>query len=72
MTVQGSEPMRVTGKQLYQAVNGLGLQIEIPGLVRSHEALLVRSDVVEPSRKFNKAVFLHEIKLKNGSTIHLG
>lgn len=65
--------MRVTGKQLYQAVNGLGLPDEIPSSVEVLEALLVGSDVVETiTEEFNKAVFLHEIKLKNGSTIHLG
>lgn len=67
------EPMKVTGKQLYQAVNGLGLPDEIPTSVEVLEALLAGSEVVETTtEEFNKAVFLHEIKLKNGSTIHLG
>ncbi|TXH09041.1 MAG: hypothetical protein E6R04_09170 [Spirochaetes bacterium] len=65
--------MKVTGKQLYQAVNGLGLPDEIPTSVEVLEALLAGSEVVETTtEEFNKAVFLHEIKLKNGSTIHLG
>lgn len=67
------DPIRVTGKQLYQAVNGLGLPDEIPSSKEVLEALLVGSDVVGTvTEEFNRVLFLHEIKLKNGFVIHLG
>lgn len=67
------EPMRITGRQLYQAVGGLGLPDEIPSSADVLEALLVGAGVAETvTEEFNKAVFLHEIKLKNGTTIHFG
>lgn len=67
------ESMTLSGKELYQAVNGLGLPDEIPKTIEVVAAMLKSSpiehlDVEEQQGK----IFLHEILLQNGVTIHLG
>jgi hypothetical protein len=65
-------PINLTGKQLYKAVMGAGLPDELPtdanvvyGLLQSIE---VKSALVE---KIGSDVYLHELKLAGGITIHL-
>lgn len=64
--------MKITGTELYQAVNGMGLPDEIP-----HEAGIVTSLLVANrvravvTEKANGKTYLHEIILDNGYTIHL-
>lgn len=66
------QPMHINGKQLYQAVNGMGLPDELP---QSHAALsallrankVVGIDLEEWGGKF----YIHELKLEGGVTVHL-
>jgi hypothetical protein len=66
------EPMTLTGKELYAAVNGLGLPDEVekdPEVIRS---LLVANKVVAVDIEVVLGrLYLHELKLDNGFTIHL-
>lgn len=66
------DPITITGKQLYQAIHGLGLPNEIPKSLPIAKSLLINTtitdvDIEEKDGQF----FLHEIKLANGSVIHL-
>lgn len=66
------EPMSITGRELYQAVNGAGLPDEIPKDELIVEALLKSSEVVGVYMETHQnRVYLHELRLKNGATIHL-
>lgn len=66
------DPIHITGRQLYQAVNGLGLPDEIPTDALVVDSLLksnkLTGSVVE---EVNGRLYLHELKLENGITIHL-
>jgi hypothetical protein len=66
------EPMNISGKELYQAVNGLGLPDEVPKSIDTVSAILrankVRDfDLGEVAGK----LYLHELRLEGGITLHL-
>jgi hypothetical protein len=64
--------MTMSGKELFQAVNGMGLPDEIPKDPVVLEALLLAtpltSVVIEGD---DKSIYLHELHLANGVVIHL-
>lgn len=67
------DPMTISGTQLYKAVMGLGLPDEIPKSEILVDSLLRASPIVKTLTETDgKHVYLHEITLENGSTIHLG
>ena len=65
-------PIRLTGKQLWKAVNGAGLPDELetdPDVVK---ALLISSKVSRVDvEQHNGNLFIHEIELENGIVLHL-
>ncbi len=67
------DPLHITGRELYCAVNGLGLPDEIP---KSQDIVfaLMKANTVEgiSIEETNGRLYLHEINLQNGITIHLG
>lgn len=66
------EPIDLTGKQLYQAINGMGLPDEVPKHVLTVEAMLKSNKVVGTvMEEVNNRIYLHELVLSNGITIHL-
>lgn len=66
------EPMTLTGKQLYQAVKGMGLPDEVPKSVEAVDAILRANKVVGVDvEEHNGKYFLHELKLENGCVVHL-
>lgn len=67
------ESVRITGKELYQAINGLGLPDEVPASFDTVEAML-RAFPTEKvvMQDVHGKVYLHEIHLKNEVVIHLG
>jgi hypothetical protein len=66
------EPLHLTGKELYVAVHGLGLPDEVVRTVETVEAMLKAHKIVGVDLEaVNDAVFLHELKLESGVTIHL-
>jgi hypothetical protein len=66
------EPMRVTGQELYKAVNGMGLPDEIPTTMEVVEALLLANSVVAAAvEETDGKIYLHELSLSNGLTLHL-
>lgn len=66
------EPMTLTGKELYKAVNGMGLPDEVPKDVEVVKALLKSNKVADLYlEEINGRLFLHELKLENGYTVHL-
>jgi hypothetical protein len=66
------KPLRIGGKELYQAVNGLGLPDEIPSSSELIQALLksetVKKAIIEDS---NGRLYLHELHMSGGTIIHL-
>jgi hypothetical protein len=65
-------PIHVTTKELYQALHGAGLPDEIPNDLNVIAALLKANTVTNLSiENFNNRLYLHEIELSDGSTIHL-
>jgi hypothetical protein len=72
MTDKLREPMTITGRELYVAVHGLGLPDEItkdPEVIR---ALLKSNKVADLFlEEINGRVYLHEVRLENGYTLHL-
>jgi hypothetical protein len=66
------EPIHLTGEEFYQASHGMGLPDEIPGSPELVEALLKSSAVVGVSlEQVGTRIYLHELRLAGGSTIHL-
>lgn len=66
------EPMVVSGKQLYQAVMGIGLPDEVPKSVETVDSLLRANRVVKVSiEEHDGRLYLHELQLENGSVVHL-
>ena len=66
------DPMNLTGKELYQAVNGAGLPDEIEKGMEIIESLLKAYTITGVSLEdVNGRVYLHELILSNGMTIHL-
>ena len=65
-------PISISGTQLYQAVKGMGLPDEIPKSGILIDSLLRASPVCKTlTEEYGKDIFLHEITLENGTTIHL-
>jgi len=63
----------LTGKQLYQAVHGAGLPDEVPTSAEVITSILKANKVVDLQlEETDGRFYLHEIKLENGLTIHLG
>lgn len=66
------DPISITGKQLYQAVNGLGLPDEIPKNREVIDSLLRSQKIVSTViDELDGKVFIHELRLEDGLTIHL-
>jgi len=66
------QPMKITGTELYRAVNGAGLPDELPQSRETVEAILKANKVVEVKvEELNGKLYLHEMSLENGLTIHL-
>lgn len=66
------EPVSITGTELYKAVKGAGLPDEITKDPLVIEALMKAHHVVSIMvEEHNKNIFVHELRLSNGVTIHL-
>lgn len=66
------EPLTLTGKQLYQAVQGLGLPDEIPKEVDVIDSVFRANMVVKVDLEQHQGkIYLHEIHFENGMVIHL-
>ena len=66
------QPLHISGKQLYQAVNGLGLPDELPQSKIGLESLLKANKVVDVVlEEWGGRFYLHELKLENGLVFHL-
>lgn len=66
------EKMPLTGTELYRAVKGLGLADEVPKSPELVHALLTgRKTVSVELETVGSQVFLHEIRLEGGVTLHL-
>lgn len=65
-------PIHLTGVQLYQSVNGMGLPDELPRDAVTVDAMLRANPVVKCDvTEFDGAVFLNELHLNNGIVVHL-
>lgn len=65
-------PIHLTGKQLYQAIQGMGLPDELVTDPLVLKAMLVANRVTSTEVELcNGKVYLHEIHLDNGVDIHL-
>lgn len=66
------DAMKITGKQLYQAVNGMGLPDESPTNLESVVAMLIAHPIKSVgAEEVGGKVYLHELHLSNGVTVHL-
>lgn len=66
------EPLSITGKELYVAVHGLGLPDEITKDPEVIKALLMSNKVADLYlEETNGKLYLHEVRLENGYTLHL-
>jgi hypothetical protein len=66
------EPLTLTGRQLYVAVHGLGLPDEIVKDLQVIRAVLLAHKVVSVDlEEVGDRMYLHELQLDNGMTIHL-
>jgi hypothetical protein len=73
MTEKLRAPIYLTGKQLYQAINGMGLPDEIESDPLVLKAMLAANKVESTDVELcNGKMYLHEIRLDNGVIIHLG
>jgi hypothetical protein len=73
MTERLRAPIHLTGKELYQAINGMGLPDELNNDPLVLKAMLVANKVESTDVELcNGKVYLHEIHLDNGITVHLG
>ena len=64
--------MAVTGRQLYQAVLGMGLPDEVPKSTEMVDSILRANRVVKVSVEEHEGkLYLHELHLENGSVVHL-
>lgn len=67
------DPILLTGTELYQAVNGMGLPDEIPKDPIVVQSLLKSSAIAAVVvEEVNGKIYLHEMILDTGVTIHLG
>lgn len=65
-------PTVLTGKQLYQAVMGLGLPEEIPSSAELIDSIFRANKVVSVDlEKVQEKIYLHEIRFDNGVVLHL-
>jgi hypothetical protein len=70
--LRGRHPIHLSGLSLYQALHGAGLPDEIPCDINVLAALLKANTVINVSvEEHNKKIYLHEIDMSDGSTIHL-
>lgn len=66
------EPSIITGKQLYQAIMGMGLPAEVPSSTEVVDAMFKANRVVKIDAESNNGkVYLHEIHFENGVVVHL-
>lgn len=66
------EPLTLTGKQLYQAVQGLGLPDEVPKDTQVLDSLFRANKVLKVDLEEHQGkIYLHEIHFENGMVIHL-
>ena len=65
-------PMKITGSELYKAVNGAGLPDEIPQSKETVEAILKANKVVAAKvEDLDGRLYLHEVELEGGLVVHL-
>jgi hypothetical protein len=65
-------PIHLTAKTLFQALHGAGLPEEIPNDMNVLAAMLKANTVTNISvEEYQNRIYLHEIELSDGSTIHL-
>ena len=65
------EPLHITGKELYQAVKGMGLPDEFPKDADAIELLLKKSPILGVEMEVvNNRIYLHELHFASG-TVHL-
>lgn len=74
---QLKDSIHLTGKELYKAVHGAGLPDEFPSNDEIIRSLLLANkiesvDVEIENMNLGPKFYLHEIRLSNGVTIHLG
>ena len=66
------DPIELTGRQLYQAINGLGLPDEVPKDVIVIDSILKTHKVVGADvEEFGGNFYLNELRLEGGLTLHL-
>ncbi len=67
------EPLSITGKELFQAINGMGLPDEVHNDPSTVDAFLRSNKIVRiRTEDYNGRLYLHELQLENGVTLHLG
>lgn len=65
-------PIHLTAEEFYQVVNGMGLPDEVPNSLELVESLLRSNSVTGVKlEQVNDRIYLHELHLGNGATIHL-
>lgn len=66
------DPLRLSGKELYKAVLGAGLPDEIARDEAVLQSMLIANSITDVSiEKVGDVLYLHEIRLVNGVTLHL-
>lgn len=66
------QPLHLSGTQLYQAVNGMGLPDELPQTEIGIVSLLKANKVVDASvEEWGGRFFLNELHLEGGVVVHL-
>lgn len=66
------DPLSISMKELYKAVHGAGLPDEIPKSPEAVEAILRSTPIVRVKVEMvEKLIYLNEIELANGLTVHL-
>jgi hypothetical protein len=64
--------MTITAKELFRAINGMGLPDEVPKDLLTLDALLRSSTItLTVGEEVGKNIYLHELHLSNGVVIHL-
>lgn len=66
------QSVHLTGLQLYQSVNGMGLPDEIPKDATTVDALLRANPIIKCDiSEMDGSIFLNELHLNNGVVLHL-
>lgn len=66
------QSMNLTGKQLYQAIMGMGLPDEVPRTPDTIDSILRANKVSSTSiEERDGKMYLHELHLENGYVVHL-